>query len=58
MSLKKYFFFSLLISFSVAVQAQLPYRLLIKGGHVIDAKNTIDEVMDIGKGHVRYTRAY
>ena len=47
MSLKKYFFFSLLISFSVAVQAQLPYRLLIKGGHVIDAKNTIDEVMDI-----------
>ena len=47
MSLKKYFFFSLLISFSVAVQAQLTYRLLIKGGHVIDAKNTIDEVMDI-----------
>jgi dihydroorotase len=47
MSLKKSFFFSVLISFSVAVQAQLPYRLLIKGGHVIDAKNSIDEVMDI-----------
>ncbi len=47
MSLKKSFFFSLLISFSIAVQAQLPYRLLIKGGHVIDAKNSIDEVMDI-----------
>jgi dihydroorotase len=47
MSIKKSFFFSLLIFFSFAVQAQLPYRLLIKGGHVIDAKNSIDEVMDI-----------
>jgi dihydroorotase len=47
MSHKKSFFLSLLILFSVAVQAQLPYRLLIRGGHVIDAKNNIDEVMDI-----------
>ena len=47
MSLKKLLFFSILISFSVAVQAQFPYRLLIKGGHVIDAKNSIDDVMDI-----------
>ena len=47
MSLKKLLFFSILISFSIAVKAQFPYRLLIKGGHVIDAKNSIDEVMDI-----------
>ena len=47
MSLKKLLFFSILISFSVAVHAQFPYRLLIKGGHVIDAKNSIDDVMDI-----------
>ena len=47
MSHKKSFLFSIFILFSVAVQAQLPYRLLIRGGHVIDAKNNIDEVMDI-----------
>ncbi len=30
-----------------AQQAPLPYRIIIKGGHLIDAKNNIDEVMDI-----------
>ena len=29
------------------VQAQRPYRILIKGGHVIDAKNNINEKMDV-----------
>lgn len=47
MSYKKSFFLSIFILFSVAVQAQLPYRFLIRGGHVIDAKNNINEVMDI-----------
>jgi len=36
-----------LILVSFTLQAQLPYRLLIRGGHVIDAKNNINEVMDI-----------
>jgi len=30
-----------------SVHAQRPYRILIKGGHVIDAKNNINERMDI-----------
>ena len=30
-----------------SVQAQRPYRILIKGGHIIDAKNNIDERMDL-----------
>jgi len=47
MTRKTTIFFPILILFSVAVQAQLPYRLLIRGGHVIDAKNNINEVMDI-----------
>jgi len=38
---------SVLILVSFTLQAQLPYRLLIRGGHVIDAKNNINEVMDI-----------
>ncbi len=37
--------------FSISSQAQqtasVPYRIIIKGGHVIDAKNHIDEIMDI-----------
>lgn len=39
----------LLFSFGVllSVQAQRPYRILIKGGHLIDAKNNINEKMDI-----------
>jgi dihydroorotase len=28
-------------------QVQRPYSIVIKGGHVIDAKNNIDEVMDV-----------
>lgn len=31
----------------LSVQAQRPYRILIKGGHVIDAKNNINEKMDV-----------
>ncbi len=30
-----------------SVHAQRPYRILIKGGHVIDAKNNINERMDV-----------
>lgn len=32
---------------SQAVQSSKPYSIIIKGGHVIDPKNNIDEVMDI-----------
>ena len=30
-----------------ALQSTKPYGIIIKGGHVIDPKNNIDEVMDI-----------
>ena len=30
-----------------AVQSTKPYSIIIKGGHVIDPKNNIDEIMDI-----------
>ena len=36
-----------LLFLSICVQAQKPYRILIKGGHVIDAKNNINEKMDV-----------
>ncbi|HQS05998.1 MAG TPA: hypothetical protein PLT16_10230, partial [Daejeonella sp.] len=32
---------------SSAAEAQRPYRILIKDGHVIDAKNNINEKMDV-----------
>jgi len=32
---------------SGSLQAQRPFRILIKGGHVIDPKNNINEKMDI-----------
>ncbi|MES3016600.1 MAG: amidohydrolase/deacetylase family metallohydrolase [Bacteroidota bacterium] len=36
------------ISLAASAQQTAPlYRIIIKGGHVIDAKNNIDEVMDI-----------
>ncbi len=41
---------SVLAMLTVGVQAQTPskiYKYVIKGGHVIDPKNNIDEVMDI-----------
>jgi dihydroorotase len=44
--LKTYILFSLLINVWQASIAQ-SYKLVIKGGHVIDARNNIDEVMDI-----------
>lgn len=35
-------------AFTVSAQpATPPYRIILKGGHVIDAKNNIDEIMDI-----------
>jgi len=40
-----FFLFFCFLSNSLSAQT---YNLLIKGGHVIDAKNTIDEVMDVG----------
>lgn len=36
-----------LIILSDSLQAQRPFRILIKGGHVIDPKNNINEKMDI-----------
>jgi dihydroorotase len=40
--------FFLLFSFSANAQSSnKPYKYVIKGGHVIDPKNNIDEVMDI-----------
>ncbi len=45
--LKKYFLlFSLFCTGENLVQAQ-PYSIVIKGGHIIDPKNNIDELMDI-----------
>ena len=39
---------SLLMASSVFAQTALPaYDLLLHGGHVIDAKNHIDSVMDV-----------
>jgi dihydroorotase len=32
---------------SQAEQSTKPYSIIIKGGHVIDPKNNIDEIMDI-----------
>lgn len=37
----------LLITGVAAAQAQAPYDLLLKGGHVIDPKNKIDTLMDV-----------
>ena len=46
--LRKPFFLLLSISLiSIAVNAQSKYKILIKGGHVIDAKNNINETMDV-----------
>jgi dihydroorotase len=44
---KTYIFLSLLIFIWQAAAAQSNAVIIIKGGHVIDAKNNIDEVMDI-----------
>ncbi len=35
------------VPFAGAQQNQPPYRIIIKGGHVIDVKNKINQVMDI-----------
>jgi dihydroorotase len=50
----KHFLFFALLFFGMAANAQQsstssgkPYSYIIKGGHVIDAKNNINEVMDI-----------
>src|SRR5215831_14041598 len=40
--------FAALVLLTPAVLAQSPYDLLLKGGHVIDAKNQISEVRDVG----------
>lgn len=42
---KLLFFFFFLLCFAISRAQQ--YNIVIKGGHVIDAKNNIDEVMDI-----------
>lgn len=41
-----YILFSLLCVFNISAHAQT-YSILIKGGHVIDPKNNINEVMDV-----------
>src|SRR5215471_13557751 len=38
----------MLLLFSSAITAQPVYDLLLKGGHVIDAKNRVDGVRDVG----------
>jgi dihydroorotase len=46
--IRRIFFFVLVFLASLNSQGQAPvYRILIKGGHVIDAKNNIDELMDV-----------
>ena len=44
---------------AIAAQAQPPYQLLLKGGHVIDPRNNIDSVMDvaIADGKIAAVRA-
>ncbi|WP_345269846.1 amidohydrolase/deacetylase family metallohydrolase [Nibrella viscosa] len=44
---KRYIVIALLCLFCTAVTAQMPYSLVIKGGHLIDPKNNINEVMDV-----------
>jgi dihydroorotase len=44
---KPFFLFLSICLISIAVNAQSKYRILIKGGHVIDAKNNINEAMDV-----------
>lgn len=41
-------FFLLALAFTVAAVAQPQYDLVLKGGHVIDPKNNIDGVLDVG----------
>lgn len=46
--MKKYFLFIISILFiAVGSAAAQAYSIVIKGGHVIDARNGIDEVMDV-----------
>lgn len=52
MKVKQLFFFSTLFLLFTDVFAQeigpaKPYNIVIKGGHIIDPKNNVDEVMDI-----------
>jgi len=39
--------FLLALSVARLASAQMPYDLLLKGGHVIDGKNGIDAVRDV-----------
>lgn len=45
--MKRAAFFLFALSFAGVADAQAPYDLLIKGGHVIDARNGIDAVRDV-----------
>ncbi|MBL7736184.1 MAG: amidohydrolase/deacetylase family metallohydrolase, partial [Chitinophagaceae bacterium] len=41
-------FFLILISCVISAQKAAPiYRMIIKGGHLIDPKNNIDDIMDV-----------
>lgn len=46
MQKRSFFVFSVLLLLTVSAKAQ-NYNIVIKGGHVIDAKNNIDGIMDI-----------
>jgi dihydroorotase len=48
---------SIFIFFFIAIAASAQYDIVIKGGHVIDPKNNIDEVMDVAvtKGKIAAT---
>ncbi len=52
--LKKSIFISLILLMSTFAIAQ-QYRILIKGGHVIDPKNNVDGIMDIGINNGKIT---
>ena len=45
--MKKIFLFTLLLFAGIAAVRSQDYNIVIKGGHVIDAKNNIDAVMDV-----------
>jgi dihydroorotase len=45
--MRRTFLFAGLLVFTSALRSQVRYDVLLKGGHVIDPKNRIDQVMDV-----------
>lgn len=54
--LKNFFLYSLTVIFFLTTISAQEYSIVIKGGHVIDPKNRIDEVMDIAVSNGRIAK--